>query len=374
MDSDQANQVVTNVIQLAQAEILAMQQTFASQQAAAHESFVAQQQAANETLASLRQQLQSVQEEAAHQVNALQEQLAAAQNTRVPPHLPHPSAAVAADVELPRALRLPALDTFEGRTGEDLEAFLFQLHEYLEIAGVKDDVLRVRVAGMSLRGAAKTWYTYVRSPFTPASEQVKTYEEFLSGIKAHFTPIDPVKLARDQLAVLKQTGSVRDYTATFRQLNTRIPKMSEDERLDRYVRGLKPRTRKEVEIREPSTYDEAIRIAEKFDVAFDRAYATDLNGRSNRSEFYQPPRSLPTYSTAYNDSDASGFADTSDPMILNSIQVTSQDKKGPLSQDEKDRRKRLGLCAYCGDEDHDIDQCTLRPRSGGRHMRPRGAQ
>jgi hypothetical protein len=294
MDAEQANQVVTNVIQLAQAEILAMQQTFATQQAAAHESFVAHQQVANETLATLRQQLQAVQEEAAHQVNALQEQLAAAQNIRVPPHPP-----AVADVELPRALRLPALDTFEGKTGEDLEAFLFQLQEYLETAGVKDDALRVRVAGMALRGAAKTWYTYVRSPYTPPSEQVKTYDEFLSGIKAHFTPIDPVKIARDQLAELKQTGSVRDYTAIFRQLNTRIPKMSEDERLDRYVRGLKPFTRKEVEVREPATYDEATRIAEKFDMAFKRAFT------SSRSK----------------NTDDADHATRSYPMILNAIQV-----------------------------------------------------
>ena len=34
-----------------------------------------------------------------------------------------------------------------------------------------------------------------------------------------------------------------------------------------YIRGLKPRTRKEVEIREPVSYDDATRLAEKLDVA-----------------------------------------------------------------------------------------------------------
>lgn len=357
-----------NILQLAQAEIQALQQAFAAQQGVA-----------NEAIANMQQQLMAVQQGANQQINALQEQLAAAQIAQAPTQPPAspPLVAQGTDPGLPRGLRLPALDTFMGRKGEDLEAFLFQLHEHLETTGVHNDSLRVRVAGMALRGPAKTWYTYVRNPGTPVNEQVNTYQGFVDGIKAHFTPIDPIKIARDQLASLQQTGTVRDYTATFRQLNTRIPMMSEDERLDRYIRGLKPRTRKEVEIREPATYDEATRLAEKLDVAFERAYTADRHHKSDRR-----PEPAKHYSSRYSNSEASSSAP--EPMILGSIQETKGAKKGPLSQEEKDRRQKLGLCAYCGDKSHDIETCPLKPQKG-RHAhgskpgpgngrpRPRGA-
>ena len=348
-------EALLNMQQLAQAEIAAMQQAFAAQQAAA-----------NEAIGNMQQQLQAVQQEAAVQVNALQQQLAAV-NIAAPPMVEPPPAH---DPGLPRGLRLPPLDTFTGKKGEDLEAFLFQLKEHLETTRVLDNTLQVRVAGMALRGPAKTWYTYVRNPATPENEQVKTFKEFEDGIRAHFTPIDPIKIARDQLADLKQTGSVRDYTALFRQLNTRIPTLSEDERLDRYIRGLKPRTRKEVEIREPASYDDATRLAEKLDVAFERAYTSDRCDRSDRSD--RRPQSTRHYPSRSDSSYTAGHSSGSDPMILGTMQGP---KKGPLTQQEKDRRKAMGLCLYCGDKNHDIDTCTLKPKGRPNHFSgPRNPQ
>ena len=180
------------------------------------QAFTKQQQVANEAMSKLQQQLLSVQLEATRQVNALQQQLLAQQAVASGVNTQDAPSPLTTNIELPRGIKLPTLDTFAGEKDEDLSAFLFQLQEHLDISGITDDTLKIRVAGMALRGVAKTWYAYVRNPLTPEHEKVKTFADFLLGLKAHFTPMDPIKLARDELAELKQTKTVREYTAAFR--------------------------------------------------------------------------------------------------------------------------------------------------------------
>jgi hypothetical protein len=45
----------------------------------------------------------------------------------------------------------------------------------------------------------------------------------------------------------------------------RIPGLSQTQILDKFIRGLKPKTRIEVELRDPKTSDEAYRLADRFD-------------------------------------------------------------------------------------------------------------
>ena len=297
-----------NISQLSQVDLQFLEQAFAKQQ-----------QEANEAMSKLQQQLQSVQLEATRQVNALQQQLLAQQAAASGVNTQPVTSPVTTNIELSRGIKLPTLDTFAGEKDEDLSAFLFQLQEHLDISGITDDTLKIRVAGMALRGVAKTWYAYVRNSLTPEHEKVKTFADFLTGLKAHFTPMDPIKIARDELAELKQTKTVREYTAAFRKLNLRIPGLSEDERLDRYIRGLKPKTRRELEIREPETFEAATRLAEKLDVVFERAYTPDNRDKHQ----YQPTGTLDNTNHNY----------LSDPMILGAIQ---ERKKGSLTQEDED--------------------------------------
>jgi hypothetical protein len=128
--------------------------------------------------------------------------------------------------------------------------------------------------------------------------------------------------------------------------------MSEDEKLDRYIRGLKTRTRHEVELKDPDSFDEACRLAEMIDVSNDRVF-----GGSNHSrpafQFHKQRRQGP------------------EPMDLNAI---PDSKFKRLSPEEKDRRRRDGLCLYCGSDKHKLEDCNLRRPQGKGPQRPnRGA-
>ena len=72
------------------------------------------------------------------------------------------------------------------------------------------------------------------------------------------------KAARDKLASLKQTGSVKAYNDLFLGTILEIPTISEEEQLDRYIRGLKEKVYIEVELREPSNLKEAMHIANRY--------------------------------------------------------------------------------------------------------------
>jgi len=270
---------------------------------------------------------------------------------------------------LPPGFKTPKLEPFVGKKGEDLTAWLFQAEEQFALLNITDDDLRIRIAGMAFRGAAKTWYHSVRSDTLPEAERLSQWGPFKASLIEQFSPVDPVKTARDQLADLRQEGSVREYTSRFRHLCTIINNISEAEKLDRYVRGLKIRTRREIELREPpvQTFTDASKIAERVD--------------NNMDRMFSPRPQQPSYPQKRKDGPV--------PMELGMMQRGSagsyrpppRDKparRGRLDPEERERRRTKGLCMYCGGADHQLEDCKVRPNSGrfqgnGQGRSPRGA-
>lgn len=48
------------------------------------------------------------------------------------------------------------------------------------------------------------------------------------------------------------------------------------------------------------------------------------------------------------------------PMDLSTATLHSH-KRGPLTTEEKEKRRKEGLCLYCGGNNHVVNQCSLRP-------------
>jgi hypothetical protein len=288
-------------------------------------------------IAALRAQLQDF----SHAGNSLTNQVAALQAQL--------NAALSRTAsKLPSSIKLPTIDKYSGDKREDLLAWLFQVNEQIVLLQINEEETRIVFAGTALTGNAKTWYRAMRM-----DGSIKTWDDFQASLKAHFYPVNPIKHARDLLHPLTQTGSVRDYTATFRHLSAIIGNMSEDEKLDRYIRGLKTRTRGQVELKEPETFDEACRLAELIDISNDRIF-----GGSNPSRSAYPPKPR---------------RHGPEPMDLNAISK-EKPKFKKLTPEEKERRRKEGLCLYCGSDKHKLEDCNLRRPQGKGPQRPnRGA-
>lgn len=245
---------------------------------------------------------------------------------------------------LPSSLKLATPPSYCGKDKESVETWLFQLEEMFDLHQITDDRQRITTAGNLLRDPAATWYRAARTGLT--FEHLDTWDDFKRGLRGNFNGGDTVKKARDKLAELRMHDSLRDYTREFRLTTMEIPRMAEDEKLDRFVRGLRTRLRLDVEkelAREPEnrrTFDTAVRLAETCDLLDRRVRNRDDGGRR--------------------------------PMDLNAARYDKGDRrqgtggsKGPLTPEEKRRRFKEGLCLYCGTSGHQAKDCPSKPAGNG---------
>jgi hypothetical protein len=58
----------------------------------------------------------------------------------------------------------------------------------------------------------------------------------------------------------------------MQELAMQVSDMTDAELLDRFMRGLKPRMRMEVTMREPQSFNEAVKFADRYDSLFNTGF------------------------------------------------------------------------------------------------------
>jgi hypothetical protein len=163
--------------------------------------------------------------------------------------------------------RLIKPTTYSGtRNATDLNTWLFQLGQYFEVTHVMNDAQRIQVAGLLMTGQAADWFRDMHQHIHAYDEPL-TWATFEQSMRAVFQPLGREITARDKLhvAVQRNKDTLSHYTSYMRSLFLAIPNISEDEKLDRYVRGLQPYLQREVRPRRPPTFDVAVEIAMSYD-------------------------------------------------------------------------------------------------------------
>ncbi|CAO3588579.1 unnamed protein product [Absidia cylindrospora] len=82
-----------------------------------------------------------------------------------------------------------------------------------------------------------------------------------TGLTDAFRPTFSQRDRRDQLASLRQSGTVGAYIDSFLEITLDIPSMTTEEKVDHFVRGLKSNIRCHVEAFDPTTLKDAQRLA-----------------------------------------------------------------------------------------------------------------
>ena len=114
-----------------------------------------------------------------------------------------------------------------------------------------------------LRDEALLWYRSSYEKWDPKTPL--TWEIIRTAMREYFAPPNEDRRLQDEWANLRQHGTVFEYVSVLTALAMRIPGLSQTQILDKFIRGLKPKTRIEVELRDPKTPDEAYRLADRFD-------------------------------------------------------------------------------------------------------------
>ncbi|KAL1914247.1 uncharacterized protein VTP21DRAFT_9087 [Calcarisporiella thermophila] len=99
--------------------------------------------------------------------------------------------------------------------------------------------IKIQYSVALLRDEAAVWWEFRITKNVPPVN----WEEFKNDILCLFAPINTVRQARDKLANCRQTKSVQEYSHEFRNIVLQIPNFTEEELIDKYIRGLKPQTR-----------------------------------------------------------------------------------------------------------------------------------
>lgn len=180
--------------------------------------------------------------------------------------------------------------TYDGSTkGIVLESWLYSMQTYMSFFSIEEDRQKIALAVSYLSGIAIQWWQMLEES---GSAKPETWKDFKALILSQFKPIDSYEAARNKLAELKQTGSVKSYVDEFRKLQMIIgtEMMTEEEAKHRFKWGLKPNVKIEVQARDFDDLPSMMIFASRLD--FRQWEAT------KRSEQPRPPR--PAYHHQYN--------------------------------------------------------------------------
>jgi Retrotransposon gag protein/Zinc knuckle len=211
--------------------------------------------------------------------------------------------------------------------------WIFSVDQYIQLTDLAVDKQAPFVSTL-LRDEALLWY---RSNYeqwsTTHPNTVLTWVMLREAMRTFFAPPNEDRRLQDEWHNLKQNGSVFEYVSVLTALAMQIPSLTPRQVLDKFIRGLKPKTRIEVELRDPTTTEEAYRLADRFDrIVYGAKNTSFLVSNYNR---YEPQ---PTNTVYYGE-----------PMQIDALRT----RKPMLTQNFYSQR----LCFNCGKPGHMARDC-----------------
>lgn len=217
-----------------------------------------------------------------------------------------------------------SMPKFYGKPHESVDEFIFEAKLFMNGKNIdfNHSVNQARVVAMlasNLRDGAASWY---HSRIMIDNEPICSINEFEAALRDEFLPPDQQHRLRAALRACKQTTDVEEYVSRFRKIITQVREMSALDKVDHFIMGLKPETRKEVDYLNCSSLKAAISAAQ----AYERAH---FGGGRRQSVVRR---------------------DGPEPMDIS--QMTTRPSL------EECRRERL--CFYCREPGHRISDCPKK--------------
>lgn len=198
--------------------------------------------------------------------------------------------------------------------------------------------------------------------------------EFIQYLHPNYGDPDERGTARRKLKALRQTASALAYFAEFQQYIALLGWKDQDPIIDRAIDGLKSYLKDEMARAGhcPNTLSDLIRFIVPLD---NRLYEREQE-KKYETKNETKPQSSKTTDTRSKPIEtivsvlAGAFTPRSNnvanttPTTNNNNQASSNGPRGPITNDERERRMTNNLCLCCGESGHKIADC---PRSRNRN-------
>ena len=269
---------------------------------------------------------------------------------------PAPAITPAPTTPRDRAPKLNPPKPFDG-TWSEYKTFIMQLNLIFNsdpdrYTGANADNAKIAYAASYLSGSAKEWFQ-PHVDKTTGAITLPNWASFVAAQKAAFDDPHAHQTAYTKISSLKQERDCSSYHAAFVPLAT-ILGFDERTRISFFKKGLHGELKKALsyQITLPDIFDEFVQACIKIDNQIQaNKEACDSIPRTQGGQFAPAP------TTSTSTSMHSG------PMDLSRARYRSQ-KRGPVTDQEKKRRKANNQYLYCGSSSHWASQCP--------HKRSRG--
>lgn len=247
-----------------------------------------------------------------------------------------------------RSLRVKEPRTFSGKRDE-LQPFLSEL---------KNAITLQRGALVTDNDKALYMNAFLKKPGPPDSwwngiEKAKPYllEDFdglLQDFVTHFQDPDLRATKQRELDNLVQKGSTSNYAARFLELCTYL-NLTDETQCDYFKRGLKHEVHRGIAFvyPPPSNLDTLIHLAIQIDNSL---YAVDAAKKPSTSTS-KSTRQSNTFSSNSSGNYRGTPSNATVPMEIDAV------KHKPLTNAERERRRKDNLCLYCGNAGHRVLDC-----------------
>src|SRR5271169_5818472 len=267
--------------------------------------------------------------------------------------------------------KLKEPDTFSGRDPAKLTPFITQCYHWFLAKPKRYESGRDRVlfAASYLRDLANTWWMPIISetPHPPILDDwnLFTKELFLMFGNQHLQATAQNNLLNIKM---KDTGKVSEYLVRF---NSHAPYTGWNDTAltGHFYRGLPDRIKDMFQlIQRPQTFTSMRQHALEFDQRYwerqeelgNRPYRPSDKPRTtpnNPRPYNSPPQNKPSASSSSAPNSSTTAKDNSNSNSRN----PRSKPRGPLSEEEKQRRRNENLCLYCAGKNHKTPDCPHTP-------------
>lgn len=196
-------------------------------------------------------------------------------------------------------------------------------------------------------GSPTSWFNGIRKS---APHLLNDFDALKQNFRDHFGDTDIVGTANRKLNALEQTGSCAVYASKSRELHAHL-ELTDQTKIEKFYNGLKD-TVKDALIHEkviPTIFDNYAELVISLD---NRIHSRHLERKDDKKSHTARPSATPrSHYTPPPSTPVASSSSEAVPMEIDAI------KRGPITKEEKERRRREGLCFYCGKGKHLVDDC-----------------